>query len=142
MEKILGAGAGVRTRLRALSPATLPTGLLELLRYVQPVLDHPVEYLCDVALFDDERSTKPLRIISGVSPNPFIRPLSERPNEGKRSLWQNPEIGLTGGMVHCLWSVGFTILLRESPSKVPEDVPEREVGSGDRDRRSRLPSSK
>jgi len=28
--------------------------------------------------------------------------------------------------------VVFTIILRKSPSKVPEDVPKREVGSGER----------
>ena len=38
-----GVGVGVRTRWRALSPATLPTGLVELLRYLQSVLNHPGE---------------------------------------------------------------------------------------------------
>ena len=37
--------------------------------------------------------------------NPFTRPLSERPNERKRSLWQNPDVGFAGGAVHCLASV-------------------------------------
>jgi hypothetical protein len=37
-----------------------------------------------------------------VSPNPFIRPVSERPDERKRALWQNPEVGFTGGAVHYL----------------------------------------
>src|SRR6266487_4780655 len=37
--------------------------------------------------------------------NPFTRPLSERPNESKRSLWQNPDVGLAGGAVHYLRSV-------------------------------------
>jgi hypothetical protein len=32
-------------------------------RYVQSVLDHPGQQLCDVVLFDDERRAKPLRII-------------------------------------------------------------------------------
>ena len=58
-----------------------------------------------MVLFDDECRTKPLRVISDVSPDPFTRPLSERPNEGKCSLWQNPDIGLTSGAVHGLWSV-------------------------------------
>lgn len=56
-------------------------------------------------MFDDKRRAKPLRIILGVLTNPFIRPLSERPNERKRSLWQNPDVGLTRGAVHCLPSV-------------------------------------
>jgi hypothetical protein len=56
-------------------------------------------------LFDDERRTKPLRIIFDVSPNPFTRPLSEWPNEANRSLRQNPDIGFTDWAVHRLWSV-------------------------------------
>jgi hypothetical protein len=51
--------------------------------------------------------------------NPFTRPLSERPNEGKRSLWQNPDIGLTGA-VHCLPSVfanGGSVLIGNSGRK-------------------------
>jgi hypothetical protein len=55
--------------------------VLELLRYVQSVLDHPVDQLWDVVMLDEERRAKPLRIILGVLANPFIRPLSERPNE-------------------------------------------------------------
>lgn len=119
-------------------------------------------------VFDEERRTKPLRMILQMLANPFTRPLSERPNEGKRSLRQNPDIGLTGEAVHCLRSVfanggsglignsgrktanvcdkharettrniatyftalGFIILLRESPGKVPEDVPKRRAASG------------
>jgi hypothetical protein len=41
-------------------------------------------------------------MILQMPPNPFTRPLSERPNESKRSLWQNPDVGLAGGAVHCL----------------------------------------
>ncbi len=37
-------------------------------------------------MFDDEIRAKPLRIILGVLANPFIRLLSERPNERKCSL--------------------------------------------------------
>jgi len=48
-------------------------------------------------VFDEERRTKPLRMILQMLANPFTRPLSERPNEGKRSLRQYPDIGLTGG---------------------------------------------
>ena len=55
---------------------------------MQLILDHPVEQLCDVMVFDNERRTKPLRIRLGVLTNPFTRPLSQRPNERKRSLWQ------------------------------------------------------
>ena len=56
-------------------------------------------------MFDDEGRAEPLRIILGVLANPFTRPLSERPNERKRSLWQNPDVGFTRGAVHCLRSV-------------------------------------
>jgi hypothetical protein len=56
-------------------------------------------------MFDDKRRAKPLRIISGVLTNPFTRPLSERPNERKRSLWQNPAVVFASGAVHCLPSV-------------------------------------
>jgi hypothetical protein len=48
-------------------------------------------------VFDDEIRAKPLRIILGVLANPFIRLLSERPNERKCSLWQNPDVGFAGG---------------------------------------------
>src|SRR5882762_9454681 len=112
-------------------------------------------------MFDDKRRAKPLRIILGVLADPFIRPLSERPNERQRSLWQNPDVGFTRGAVHCLPFVfanggsglignsgrktasvcdkhaketirniatdftgfAFTILLRETGRKVPQDVP-------------------
>jgi hypothetical protein len=56
-------------------------------------------------VFDEERRTKPLIAILQMSSNPFTRPLSERPNEGKCSLWQDPDVGLTGRVVHCLRSV-------------------------------------
>jgi hypothetical protein len=56
-------------------------------------------------MFDDERGAKPLRIISGVLANPFTRPLSERPNERQRPLWQNPDVGFTRRAIHCLRSV-------------------------------------
>ena len=56
-------------------------------------------------MFDDKRRAKPLRIILGVLADPFIRPLSERPNERERSLWQNPDVGFKRGAVHCLPSV-------------------------------------
>jgi hypothetical protein len=56
-------------------------------------------------VFDEERRAKPLRIILDVLPNPFSRPLSERPNKRKRALWQDPDVSFTGGAVHCLPSV-------------------------------------
>ena len=79
--------------------------LLESLRDVQSVLDHPVEQLCEIVVFDDQRRAKPLRIILGVLANPFTRPLSERSNERQRALWQNPDVGFAGGTVHRLPSV-------------------------------------
>jgi hypothetical protein len=79
--------------------------VLDSLRYVQSVFDHPVEQHGELVVFDDERRAKPLRIILDVLPNPFTRPLSERPNERKRALWENPDIGFVGGAVHCLPSV-------------------------------------
>ena len=69
--------------------------LLESVRYLQSVRDHSVEQLWDVVVFDEERRTKPLRMILRMLANPFTCPLSEWPNEGKRALWQNPDIGLT-----------------------------------------------
>ncbi len=63
-------------------------------------------------------------MILEVLADPFTRPLSERPNERKRALWQNPDVRFAGWAVHCLPSVfAFIILLRESGSKVPEDIP-------------------
>jgi hypothetical protein len=59
--------------------------ILELLPYVQAVLDHPVEQRREAVVFDDECWAKPLRVILEVSANPFTRPLSERPNERKRA---------------------------------------------------------
>jgi hypothetical protein len=53
-------------------------------------------------LFDDQRRTKPLRVILGVLTNPFTRPLGERSNEPKRSLCENPDVGFAGGRFHCL----------------------------------------
>ena len=50
--------------------------LPESLRYVQPVLDHPIEQVPDIIVFDDEGRAKPLGIILGVLANPFARPLS------------------------------------------------------------------
>ena len=75
------------------------------MRYLQSVRDHSVEQLWDVVVFDEERGTKPLRMILRMLAKPFTCPLSEWPNEGKRALWQNPDIGLTSGAVHCLRSV-------------------------------------
>src|SRR4030095_2678603 len=60
---------------------------------------------CDGVVFDEERRPTPLRMILQMLANPFTCPLSEWPNEGKRYLWQNREIGLRGWAVHCLWSV-------------------------------------
>jgi hypothetical protein len=57
-----------------------------------------------VLVFDDERRTKPLRMIFGMFTDPFARSLGQRPNESKRALWQNPDIGFTAGTVHCLAS--------------------------------------
>jgi len=79
--------------------------LPESLRYLQSVRDHSVEQLWDVVVFDDKRRAKPLGIILGVLANPFTRPLSKRPNERKRSLWQDPDVGFAGGTVHCLPSM-------------------------------------
>src|SRR4030095_385507 len=55
-------------------------------------------------VFDDERRTKPLRMIFGMFTDPFARSLGQRPNESKRALWQNPDIVFTAGPVHCLAS--------------------------------------
>jgi hypothetical protein len=72
------------------------------MRYLQSVGDHSVEQFWNVVVFYEERRTKPLRMILQMLANPFTCPLSEWPNEGKRALWQNPDIGLTSGGVHCL----------------------------------------
>lgn len=58
-----------------------------------------------MVVFDEESRTKPLRVILGVFSNPFTRPLSERPNERKRALCQNPDVRFVAGAVHCLPSV-------------------------------------
>jgi hypothetical protein len=143
---------------------------LILSRYLQSFRDHSVEQLWDIVMFDEERRTKPLRMVLEMLANPFSCPLSQRPNEGQRALWQNPDVGLSSRAVHCLRSVfasggsvlignsgrktanvcdeharettknnitrltlpGFIILLRKSPVKVPEDVPERVAASGQR----------
>ena len=120
------------------------------MRYLQSVGDHSVEQLWNVVVFDEERRTKPLRMFLQMFANPFTGPPSEWPNKGKRTLWQNPDIGLTRRAIHCLRSVfanggsglignsggrrtnvfdnisrltspGFIILLRKSGGKVPED---------------------
>ena len=64
-----------------------------------------------MVVFDNECRTKPLRMILGVSGNPFIRPLSKRPNECKCALWQNPNVGFTRGAVHCLQSAFAMVAL-------------------------------
>jgi hypothetical protein len=72
---------------------------------LQSVRDHSVEQLWNVVVLDEERRTKPLRMILQMLANPFTCPLSEWPNEGKGALWQNPDIGFAGGAVHCLPSL-------------------------------------
>ena len=72
------------------------------MRYLQSVGDHSVEQFWNVVVFYEERRTKPLRMILQMFANPFTCPLSEWPNKGKRALWQNPDIGLTRGAIHCL----------------------------------------
>jgi hypothetical protein len=74
-------------------------------RYLQSVGDHSVEQLWNVVVFDEERRTKPLRMFLQMFANPFTGPPSEWPNKGKRTLWQNPDIGLTRRAFHCLRSV-------------------------------------
>jgi len=56
-------------------------------------------------VLDNERRAKPLRLILSVLANPFVRSLGEWPNERKRALWQNPDVGFAGRSTHCLWSV-------------------------------------
>ena len=75
--------------------------ILELLRYVQSVCDHTVEQLCEVLVFDDECRAKPLEVILSMLVNPVTRPLSERPNERKCALRQNPDVSFGGWAVHC-----------------------------------------
>jgi hypothetical protein len=55
-------------------------------------------------VFDDKRGTKPLEVILGVLADPFTRPRSQRPNECKSSLWQDPDVGFWDAAVHCLQS--------------------------------------
>ena len=93
---------------------------MESLRYLQSVRDHSREQLWDEVVFDEERRTKPLRMILQMLVNPFTCPLSDWPNEGKRALWQNPDIALTSGAVHCLRSVfvnGGSVLIGNSGRK-------------------------
>src|SRR4029077_8004494 len=54
---------------------------------------------------DNERRAKPLRLILSVLANPFVRSLGEWPNERKRALWQNPDVGFAWRLTHCLRSV-------------------------------------
>ncbi len=56
-------------------------------------------------MFDDERRTKPLRMVFCMFTNPCARSLGQRPNERKRALWQNPDVCFTDGPVHYLRSV-------------------------------------
>jgi hypothetical protein len=58
-----------------------------------------------VVIFDDERRAKPLGMTLQVLANPFTRPLGKRPNERKRALWQDPDVGFTDARIHCLRSV-------------------------------------
>jgi hypothetical protein len=67
--------------LRAVSPTTTPVVFPALLGYLQSILHHPVDEICDIVVFDDERRAKPLRITLGVLVDPFTRLLSERSNE-------------------------------------------------------------
>jgi hypothetical protein len=55
-------------------------------------------------VFDNKRRATPLKIVLDMLTNPFIRSLSERPNERERSLRQNPDVGFASSAVHCLWS--------------------------------------
>ncbi len=66
-------------------------------------------------MFQDQRRTKPLRIIVDMLANPFTRSLGEWSNERKRSLSENPDVGFAGGTFH-------RFLIRNSCSKVPEYV--------------------
>jgi hypothetical protein len=52
-------------------------------------------------VFKEQRRTKPPTIIDVVA-NPFTRSLGKRPNQGERSLWDNPNVGSAGGTFHCL----------------------------------------
>jgi hypothetical protein len=75
------ASLALANRLQQENATGMPV-ILESMRYLQSVRDHPGQELCDVVVFDEERRTKPLRIILGVLTDPLTRPLSERPNEG------------------------------------------------------------
>jgi hypothetical protein len=57
-----------------------------------------------VAVFNDERRAKPLRIIFGMFTDPFARSLGQWPNERNRTLRQNPDIAFAIGAAHCLES--------------------------------------
>jgi hypothetical protein len=56
-------------------------------------------------VLDDQRRTKPLRIILDVLGKPFTRPFGQRSNERNRSLWENPDVVFAGGPFHCSTSV-------------------------------------
>jgi hypothetical protein len=94
----------VANRLQQQNATGMPV-ILESLRYLQSVRDHSVEQLWNIVLFDEERRTKPLRMILQMLANPFTCPLGEWPNERKRSLRQDPDVGFAGWAVHCLPSV-------------------------------------
>jgi hypothetical protein len=84
-----------------LAPASA-SGIIAL-RVVRP--RSSLEQVCEVVVFDDERRTEPVKVILDMLGNPFTRPLGEWPNERKRSLWRNPDVGFASGAVHCLRSV-------------------------------------
>jgi len=67
---------------------------------VQSVVDHSVNQVCGVAVFENQCRTKPPTIVD-VFPNPVTRSLGKRPNERKRSLRDNPDVGFAGGSFHC-----------------------------------------
>jgi hypothetical protein len=53
-------------------------------------------------VFYNERGTKPLRMILEVLFDPLAGPLGKWPNERKRSLRQNPDVGFASGAIHFL----------------------------------------
>lgn len=74
--------------------------VVELLRYVQSLLDHPVKQVCEVMLLEEQRGTKPLRIFLNVLADPFTGSLGERSNQRKRSLGENPDVRFAGREFH------------------------------------------